>query len=466
MKYSNDIWDYLVDMENLPGREDRDRLVSEAKSDPSKVKRVHLWDYFFRIDPQRVGRPQMQEIAGIEQELRSAREQFQREGQQRQLEIKGLEGSIERVSNELSQAAERIEIEVRDKVTRSRSRNTMLGIVPVALAGLSLLISIILAISAGHWGPMACGGVLLVVFGAIGAPFLVPLLGDREARISSLTLSEKGKQMPILESQRNQLSDNLKGLKANYQTNATGYNEYVRNSEARIGQLKNEIDSLVKQIPAPPSHKDVEAWLLEDIARLRQIAIDKTGLQDRLVTVSGTDNPICIHSPAELQDLARIPPPFLISGSNENKQLRARSFAFRPDGKFVDFYGIYSIDFVLIGTEVFGTYSTVWNFIRGEQMGEKHGPTYYKKITYTVQERGYRKIETENGPKEIYNSPLFTLNLESGERYAVAFPDLDYMRAINAPPFEEEDWGFDQSDAVENAMRAINERIRIAQGTD
>src|SRR6188768_2167989 len=64
--YSADVWDYLVDMPQLPGRKDRDVLVKEAERDDAKAQRVKIWDYFFRINPEDVAKPQKRELAQLE----------------------------------------------------------------------------------------------------------------------------------------------------------------------------------------------------------------------------------------------------------------------------------------------------------------------------------------------------------------------------------------------------------------
>jgi len=60
-EYSKDIWDYLRDMPYMPTRADRDGLLA---NDPD---RVQLWDYFFRIKPEDLGKPQKEEIKEIEE---------------------------------------------------------------------------------------------------------------------------------------------------------------------------------------------------------------------------------------------------------------------------------------------------------------------------------------------------------------------------------------------------------------
>ena len=58
--YSSDIWEYLNDMPYMPSRRDRDELLELGDE-----IRVRIWDYFFRIKPEDVGKPQKKEIEEI-----------------------------------------------------------------------------------------------------------------------------------------------------------------------------------------------------------------------------------------------------------------------------------------------------------------------------------------------------------------------------------------------------------------
>ena len=62
--YSPDLWDYLGDMPYMPSRHDRDELIRSGKE-----KRVRVWDYFFRVEPDDVGKPQKKEIDSIDKTI-------------------------------------------------------------------------------------------------------------------------------------------------------------------------------------------------------------------------------------------------------------------------------------------------------------------------------------------------------------------------------------------------------------
>jgi len=65
--FSRDIWDYLNEIPYMPSRQDRDQLVQMADEQPRQAKRIQIWNYFFRLNPNDVGKPQMREIAMLTQ---------------------------------------------------------------------------------------------------------------------------------------------------------------------------------------------------------------------------------------------------------------------------------------------------------------------------------------------------------------------------------------------------------------
>lgn len=76
--FSRDLWDYLDDLKDyMPSRRDRDVLVRAAEADPAEAKRVRIWDYFFRVHPEDLGRPQKKYIEVLTErqknDLRAAR---------------------------------------------------------------------------------------------------------------------------------------------------------------------------------------------------------------------------------------------------------------------------------------------------------------------------------------------------------------------------------------------------------
>ena len=78
-RYPRDLWDYIKDLPYMPSRTDREKFYW----DESKRERLKLWDYFFRIRPEDVGKPQREEISSIIKEIRESVEKCE----QRETEI-------------------------------------------------------------------------------------------------------------------------------------------------------------------------------------------------------------------------------------------------------------------------------------------------------------------------------------------------------------------------------------------
>lgn len=57
---SNDLWDYLPNIidTDCPSRKDRDILVKLAEHYPDFRSRLNLWDFFFRVNEDKVGAKQ------------------------------------------------------------------------------------------------------------------------------------------------------------------------------------------------------------------------------------------------------------------------------------------------------------------------------------------------------------------------------------------------------------------------
>lgn len=462
--YSTDLWEYIADMPHVPSRRDRDTLVRKVAAGEVQERRLRLWDYFFRINPDNVGLPQKKEIAELEAQLRNSEARYKRVDEIIRNEIEALNESLARVRRELSTYTARIERQVQEDVARRRSRRMTLGIVTLVIAGVVLFIAI--GFDAGIWGGprlTLCGGPVAFFIGLIGAAFLLPLLSNTDDQVSSLVQKEKAKQTPRLVEQETEWSNKLAVSTNQRQVEAGNFNKFVQQLTARSQGLRNQVNDLVRQIPKPPSDQEVERWFSEDLASLREIALNRRQLRERLIPIAGIANPINIYGPVELQQLEMIPPPFRTPGSDRNKHMQIRRFVLKPDGAFVAFHGVYNVEFVLVTKDVLFTYGTTWDFITGEQSGERADEINYTKITAISTLKSYREIQTAEGIVPLENAPSLTLNLENGKSYVVTFPDLTYLKLTDAPRFDPDNWESDQTDAVENAIKVISEQKRLAQ---
>jgi hypothetical protein len=74
--YPTDLWEYIDDLPYMPSRKDYDQLCERSKLHPGGEKRVKIWEYFFQINPDDVGKPQQEEIRRLENELQRLNYRF------------------------------------------------------------------------------------------------------------------------------------------------------------------------------------------------------------------------------------------------------------------------------------------------------------------------------------------------------------------------------------------------------
>lgn len=63
-EYSKNLWDYLNDMPYMPSRKDREQFIEK-----NDKKHLEIWDYFFRIREEDVGKPQKGEIEELNNDI-------------------------------------------------------------------------------------------------------------------------------------------------------------------------------------------------------------------------------------------------------------------------------------------------------------------------------------------------------------------------------------------------------------
>jgi hypothetical protein len=390
-RYSRDIWDYLRDMPYMPSREDRDALVDAAQTNGSMEKRVHIWDYFFRITPEDVGKPQKSRIETL--------------GHQRQTKERIARAEAGKRS---SQAAKLI--------ATGLGALMISGCVRTGLQNSPTYPWI--------WLP----GMFLVLVGV-----LVYVVGWQK------------------------LTARLRRINADCQ----------RETEA----LQRGIEALKRRIPSPPHDILVHDWLQEDIDRLARHAKEQTGLESRLINLKEAPNPLCILGPAELQNRKLIPMPFLNERDDRAKHLTARRLARLPDGRFEDFYGVYYIQFILVASDMLGSYGCFFDFITGKLIGEYTSEQYYHDVVSLSTRREYRQVSI--GPKQFVitmeNTPTFEMTLASGHSIEVAFASYEYFLGIHKQDnisqlFDPKHWVRNPEVVADNAIRALRSRLRKHKG--
>ena len=412
--YSTDVWTYLDDMPYLPSRTDRDELVQAAQTDPTKQKRVQIWDYFFRIRPGDIGKPQIAEMNRLHQESREAQEKH---------------------VTALASIHAAMDVDTQRLTTQVRR-----GRVGLAVAlGVGLVIVLIgyfiywdeLMMAGGAIAVLA--GLLVIVLGLWGRQRLTKKNRRYEAEIARLD---------------------------------TELHERLAPNSRQIRQLTRQIEELQHDAPPPSSDLDVLGYLQDDLKQLAIHAVAKTGLKSKLVVLKDAPNPLCLLGPAELQKLDRIPKSILdLANRDVNKHLRARVFANLPDGRWIDLHGMYFIEFFLIAEDFLANYECVFDFITGERIVERASEQRFEDIVSLSTGCEYHGLQLDAREIPIDDALKFGLVLSSGEKFQVTFPSRGYFVGLNkaglaAFQFDLEHWATNPAPSVDKALAELREKWR------
>lgn len=386
--YPESVWDYLGDMPQIPARSDRDLLVARGDS-----RRVKIWDYFFRIRPEDVGKPLAREIEEIEVDLK--------------LRLQEHDEIVTRLQADIQ--------EIKDFIRRRRIKRAAIAAAALLLGAAGTLFGYL-----NQGAPVGmiwvCSAPLFfagLVF-AFGAFFAGGEAGQRQA----------------------QLIEELESLKEENR-------QMVKEAVTRTNALKQKIRELIAQIPKPPDDETVQAWLQEDLERLRQDSIEKTGMGSRLVEIDGradqgigmhVSNPITVMGPGELQAVEEIPPSFGQKISPDRyKHLTVRRALQTPEGARAVLHGVYYIEHILVAEDMLTTRGFFFDFISGQITSEKITEQYYKDIVSIAMTREFRSVSAgieDQSEIHIEDTPAFTLSLASGERRTITFANQNYFLGI------------------------------------
>ena len=468
ISYSDDVWDYIEDMDYMPTRRDRDDLVKKAQHNPEEAKRVRIWDTFFQIQPEDVAIPQKKEISELNQSRKELSADFDDQLIQLDKEYR-INSSNERDKHQkiIEQLEEHLLYLRNEQDVALKRRNigliTFLFGVGIAIAEYLGVIEIV-------------NLMMFVVTGAISLTGLFLLL-------SGVTrwLSIENKMVPETQLQIEQENERYKNainrLDQQYHSQRQNILDdqqtTLRAIDERIEKLNQQINQLLRQIPQGASAQELTQWLQEDIEHLSSRAIEMTGLRSRLVKLKDdTPNPLCIMAPAELQEYI---PEILMRDEDKKKHLHVHYFAPLPDGGFSVFHGVYYMEFILIATDMLGTYGCFWDFISGYVVNERTSEQYYSDVVAINTQRDYKEIAIVGTSLEIENIPTFSLSLSSGERRQVTFASESYVKEIkkriekDSPEEDEDDdddeqWVDNPEQTAENAIKALRAKLREHKG--
>lgn len=398
INYSRDIWDYIKDLPYMPSRADRERLFL----DEEKHERVKLWDYFFRIKPEDVGKPQRKEIASIIKEIRKSVE----ECKQREKAI------LERI-NELKS------ISIKKVIKRSVWGCGILGIALFLVSRTSAFETTPTPDKYFYYFIFSIAW--LIILGMVVAVAYVASDEKKEVRQIALGLEEIKKV----------------------------HFEKIVEARNRIGVLKKEVARLRRQLPSPLHGRDVRKWFDDELNELRDYTKTQVALVREIIDIQSDDikakveNPLLVSGPGELQKT--IPRRFLIDVNKDlNKHLGAKQAYliekesssdlkdFPYDTLFDILYGVYFLEFIVIAEDMLVTHSFFYDFIDKKVVAEYTSEQYYEDVVALSIQKKTQEIST----RDIYgrvisyfieDSPTFTLSLKSGETHDVTFVSQNYF---------------------------------------
>lgn len=469
--YPEDLWEDLeaTRPRHIPSRQDRDRLVREAEKDPDgdAPRRVRIWDYFFQVRPEHVATRQKEEKERLEQRLPETCRKLENRIEATERRIHELEQAAGEEKLAIRRKQTGVEAEVEERHRQAAGRN-LLGAQILGAVAFLCFVPLLGALLGLRIAPDSVGGGLLP-----GIP--LGILAFRQYRRSQRKKSEVRKEVEAevkrfveqAEQRISKLRDDIESDRKESEELRSNLERFRKDGQKRLEYLEDNIRTLLSQIPETPTDEQIDEWFRKDVERLAAKAEEKMGLERRLEKVAGGENPFRIFGPAELQYAEDIPPSYRGKDDTRRKHLHARRFAL-VGGEFADFYGVYKIEFLLLGEDVLATYSTFYDFIRGKQVGEMTRVQHYADIVAINSEESEREIEllSPSGDTDLEfvdSVPTLTISLTSGEAIRVTFPGEDYFKSIAAVHFQSNRWKFDPRQSARNAIKSVRANVDEAK---
>lgn len=265
------------------------------------------------------------------------------------------------------------------------------------------------------------------------------------------------------------------GLFVVWQGSRRDISRILRNWNEGVSTLQKQIIYLQRQIPEPSTVDQMYRWLEEDIAWLRQHALEQTGLENKRVMLDDeTANPICIIGPGYLQRSKLIPELLLDPREvDRNKHLAASRLDFLSNRRFIDLYGVYYVEFIIVAEDVLGNYGCFWDFISGRIYNEHTSEMYYNDVVALTTRQHYRKVDLSFFKMILENAPTFSLSLSSGDSIQVTYASSEYIknwfRMLTVSPdgefgFELKNWVGNPEVVAEKALKALRKQLRRHKG--
>jgi len=432
--FSTNIWDYLEkDMPYLPRRKDRDDLFPSEDNNFKSDKQVKIWDFFFRVDPNDVGKPHKNEVISLENYKREINQLYSKiDETNHKFRAYALGVLIGIIGITFLVSATGIMFSLYREITLARSwfqfiyiTLIFLGFVWLGFRALDYLLQktshltgslaslhkiyqnftlYLYNITGKNYGNLLLYGLDVLIGGATGVWFwqsrLISTVFFCTTPVIFLGLFFLVVYyFSTVNSYKYKLADNIKNLRVTIFKLHPSINklsdikpkikeEYLIINET-INELKLAIEQLKEQIPTPPSSEQINGWLKEDIKTLEKESADWVMAQDliNLADENGNpiNNPLLFKNPGELQtnppelyDSNKI----LMSNSSELTDIdRIRHLRTYRDEQAKIFFGVYYITYIYVGESKIAMASFFFDFIRNKVISKKVIEGYYTDIT-------------------------------------------------------------------------------------
>jgi hypothetical protein len=243
---------------------------------------------------------------------------------------------------------------------------------------------------------------------------------------------------------------------------------------AKVSKLKNILETIKSQIPKQPSIYQVAEWFQQDVAELTASAQERTAMSNRLIQLQDVSNPMAILGPGFLQG-TRIPNIY-ISALNESKpesdaldrskHLLAYRYGRTRNSQFIDLYGVFYVEFILVAEDMLGSFGIFFDFISGRPFSERTSEQYYTDVVSLSTFKDIRELTLLGGVKKVIDdAPGFKMSLKSGEIREVTFPSASFFKAMNFQGFDPDNWYRNPQKVADNAVFALRARLRQHKGT-
>lgn len=452
LQYPDKLWDYLdgdyhSDLLYMPSRDDRQLIIGDEK-------RLRIWDFFFRFEPDDVGKPQKRKIEELQKE-RS--EQIKAHGYKVSQSLRKINsfldifsGLLETESRRLNNQASQEQLVTFDEweQTLLRLQEVVAGENEVQREFLDQMLFLVRKLLA----------LLASVQSVMPTPEWVEKL-KRETDSGNLAEIIKHRRLEV-----DGVISEIIRYKRDHQGKLAAFDE-------QIIFLQHSVRALIEMIPEPPSAGDVRLWLEQDLEDLRRRSVAKAAIDTRLDNIAYYDenknerecaNPISFVSPAELQAPERMPPAYLPPQLNffqrfsaqvqaelsERLNLQPAKYNALPDrvkhlqskwqveteAGIQIFYGLYYVEYLMIGDDMMTMVSFFYDFIHGKSTGERVTELYYNDIVALEQSQEYRTItygyQDSEAVQHVEDMPVFHISLPNGEKHSITFINHNYLTQV------------------------------------